>query len=305
MRVSDSSRTFLDVFEEVSCIDIDEYGRKKLNVHMMKTNANEFAYGGLIDKLIEPMVDFSVSRVTRKKLASTPGHLIKKARDEFRKIEENKGELGELLIYCFLESHMNAPKILTKYELKTSSNMYANGSDGIHFLKLDSGAYQLIFSESKMYEAIGSAISDAFTSIRLFKTELSKDGKYKPGIAFEKALLNSHLEKETFSAEDARFLERLIYPSKNEEEEELVVDDAFAVFIGYEMKITDAEKAKPADVFRAELKQKIETYVTSKKGDIVKAITDNDLIGHDIYVYVVPFTDLSDARMKIFEGLLK
>jgi len=305
MRVSDSSKTFLEAFEEVSCIDIDEYGRKKLNIYMMRTNANEFAYDALIDKLIEPMVDFSVSRVTKKKLASVPGHLVKKAREEFRKIEENKGELGELLVYCFLESHMNAPKILTKYELKTSSNMYVNGSDGIHFLKLPNGNYQLIFSESKMYQAIGSAISDAFESISLFKAELSKDGSYKPGIVFERSLLNSHLEKETFSSEDTRFLERLIYPSKNDDEEELVVDDAFAIFIGYEIKIADEEKAKPADVFRAELKQRIEKYVTSKKDDIAKAIADNGLVGHDIYLYIVPFTDLSDAREKVFRGLLK
>ena len=305
MRVSDSSNTFLDAFEVVSCTDVDEYGRKKLNIHMMKTNANEFAYDTLIDKLLEPMVDFAVSRVTRQKLASTPAHLLKKAREEFRRIEENKGELGELLLYCFLESHLKAPKILTKYELKTSSNMYANGSDGVHFLRLTNGNYQLIFSESKMYEAIGSAISDAFTSIRLFKEELSKDGEYKPGIAFEKSLLNSHIEKETFSAEDTRFLERLIYPSKTEGEEEFSVDDAFAVFIGYEMKIKDVDKAKPVDVFRAELKQKIETYVISKKEDIAKAIAKNRLTGHDIYIYVVPFTDLSDARKKVFEGLLK
>lgn len=304
MQVSNSNKSFLDAFEEVSSIDIDEYGRKKLNIQMMRTNANEFAYDALIDKLLEPMIDFSLSRVTRKKLESTPGHLVKKAREEFRKIEQNKGELGELLIYCFLESHLKAPKILTKYELKTSANNYVNGSDGVHFLKLENGNYQLIFSESKMYQAIGSAIKDAFESIKLFKQELSEDGEYKPGIVFEKSLLNSHIEKETFSPEDTKFLERLIYPSKEDNQEDIVVDDAFAVFIGYEMKIKDSDMAKPADIFRKELRQRIETYVTGKKEKIVEAIAANGLIGHDIYMYVVPFTDLSDVREKVLEGLL-
>ena len=305
MQVSDSNKTFLDAFTEVSSIDIDNYGRKKMNVYMMKTNANEFAYEALIEKLLEPMVDFAVSRVTRRKLESTPAHLLLKAREEFRRIEQNKGELGELLIYCFLEAHLHAPKILTKYELKTSSNMYVNGSDGVHFLKLPNNNYQLIFSESKMYKAIGSAISDAFTSIRLFREGVSESGVYKSGIVFEKSLLNSHLEKETFSSEDTRFLERLIYPTKKDGESDLIVDDAFAVFIGYEMQIKDEDKAKPPDIFRKELKSEIEEYVESKRDDISNAIANNGLIGHDIYVYVVPFTDLSNTREKVFEGLLR
>ena len=305
MRTAKSTAKFLDAFEEVSNSTLDEHGRKKLNVQIMKTNANEFAYDALIDKLIEPMIDFSVSRVTRNKLESDPGHLSKKAREEFRKIEENRGELGELLIYCFLESHLGAPKILTKYELKTSPNMYVNGSDGVHFLRLDNGDYQLIFSESKMYKAIGTAINSAFESIKAFKTGLTKDGKYKPGIVFEKGLLNGHIEKETFSKEDARFLERLIYPSRIEGEEEIRVDDAFAIFVGFEISIDEKDKLKRPEEFRNELKKKVETYISKKHIDISKSISRNGLNGHDIYIYIVPFTDLSETRNKIFKELLK
>ena len=61
------------------------------------------------------------------------------------------GELGELLLFCFLESQLKAPKILSKLELKTTSGLYVNGADGVHFLKLEDGNYQLIFGESKMY----------------------------------------------------------------------------------------------------------------------------------------------------------
>jgi len=305
MQISTSSTDFLNAFEEVSHCDLDDHGRKKLNIHIMNTNANEFAYEALIDNLVEPMIDFAISRVTRKKLESRPGHLIKKAREEFRRIEENKGELGELLIYCFLESHLGAPKILTKYELKTSPNMYANGSDGVHYLKLANGNYQLIFSESKMYKAIGAAITDAFESINAFKTGLTKEGEFKPGLAYERGLINGHIDKETFSAEDARFVERLIYPSKNEDEDEMIVDDAFAVFIGYEMSITEKEKAKNPTDFRKDLKLKIEKYITKKHKNIISAIEDNKLTGHDIYIYVVPFTKLSETRTKILKELVR
>lgn len=304
MRKSITTDDFLDVFEPVSQVMLDPHERKRLNIYMMKTNANEFAYDALVDKLLEPTIDFALSRATKNKYKNRPAHLSKQGRAEFRKIASNKGELGEVLLYCFLESHLNAPKILTKYELKTSSNNYANGSDGIHYVKLANGAHQLIFCEAKMYEAIGEAITDAFESIRLFKNEVNVDGEYKPGIIFEKSLLSSHLGKETFSKEDARFLERLIYPSKNAGEEEIVVDDAFAVFIGYQMKITDKDKEKPADIFRQELKEKIAKYTNKKVDAISQAIKDNNLQGHDFYIYVIPFTDLDKSRKKILEGVL-
>ena len=57
----------------------------------------------------------------------------------------------KLLLFCFLESQLKAPKILSKLELKTTSGLYVNGADGVHFLKLEDGNYQLIFGESKMY----------------------------------------------------------------------------------------------------------------------------------------------------------
>lgn len=50
-----------------------------------------------------------------------------------------------------MESQLKAPKILSKLELKTTSGLYVNGADGVHFLKLEDGNYQLIFGESKMY----------------------------------------------------------------------------------------------------------------------------------------------------------
>jgi hypothetical protein len=55
------------------------------------------------------------------------------------------GELGELLLYCFLESHINAPKILTKLEIKTSNQMDVNGADGVHLLQNTDKDYQLVF----------------------------------------------------------------------------------------------------------------------------------------------------------------
>lgn len=54
--------------------------------------------------------------------------------EKFVDYTRNNGELGELLLFCFLETHLGAPQILTKLELKTSISHYVNGADGDIFL---------------------------------------------------------------------------------------------------------------------------------------------------------------------------
>ena len=118
---------------------LDEYGKNCLNLFILKINSNEVDYDLLINMLVDPLIDFSISRVVKDKYSSRPGMLSKKAREKFVEYTRNNGELGELLLFCFLETHLGAPKVLTKLELKTSTSHYVNGADGVHFLKLDDG----------------------------------------------------------------------------------------------------------------------------------------------------------------------
>lgn len=296
MKLSISTCDFLDAFEPIIEKSIDENCTKNLNLFMIKTNANEFAYDELIDKLLDPVIDFTLSRKTRAEYDGQPGKLSKMARQKFRKVCENKGELGELLIYCFLESHLNAPKILSKYELKTSANDYVKGSDGVHFLELESGDYQLIFCESKTYLNIGTAISDAFSSIKNFKENSNGVGGNKPGLTIEKSLISSHLGQETFSDEESVFMKQLIYPKRDAFFE---IDNAFAVFIGYEMKISEVDKGMTNANFRNKLKTDIQKYVENYIEKITTEIKNNGLLGHSFYLYILPFTDLDASRERI------
>ena len=98
-------------------------------------------------------------------------HLSRKARKKFKEAVKNDEELGELLLFCFLEGHLDAPKILTKLELKASNQLYVNGSDRVHLKKLSDKKYQLIFGESKTYD-------DAFSIFIGYKIDV-KDKQQK------------------------------------------------------------------------------------------------------------------------------
>ncbi len=293
---------FLDSFDHLWTTDLDNYSKDKLSLFILKINANEFNYDLLEENLIDPVIDYSLSRQVKEKYKNRAGTLSKKAREKFVEYARNNGELGELLLFCFLETHLKAPKILTKLELKTSTSHYVNGADGVHFFKSDDGNYELIFGESKTYEDMTAALTAAFKSIYDFKNGVNNKGNSKSGIQYEKALISDNLFKETFDEEEKKFLEGLIYPKK---ENTFYVDDAFAIFIGFQIDISDEDKALPVNIFREKIKKIVSEEVTKRTSHITKKIKEYSLQGHNFYIYVVPFTDIDKKRKEVMEEITK
>lgn len=274
---------------------LDAHKKTKLDLFVLNMNANEFDYETFKNRLLDPIIDFALSRKVKEKYKSQAGTQSKKAREKFKK-NLNTGELGEFLLFCFLENHLKAPKILTKLELKTSTSTYVHGSDGVHFFKLKNGNYQLIFGESKTIKSLTTAITDAFKSIHDFKNCVNQEGGKKSGLPYEKCLINDEIEKETFSREEKEFIEKIVYPSSDSEFE---VDDAFGIFIGYEIIITDKNKKLPNTDFRNKIQQKIKKEVESSFSHISQKIIKCDLSGHNFYIYVLPFSNLDKHRRDI------
>lgn len=302
MKLSIQNFEFLDSFDHLNSYELDDYGMNKLNLFSLKINANQFDYQNLQSNLIDPLVDFALSRAVRTEHANKPGSLSKKAREKFIDYLNNKGELGELLLYSFLESHLKAPKIMSKLELKTSTSHYVNGADGVHFLKLTNGDYQLIFGESKTEASITTAITNAFKSIYEFKNEINSNGSKKSGLPYEKSLISDHLIAETFSDQERLFIKSIIKPTR---ERNFEVDDAFGIFVGYEITINDTDKKLPNKIFREKVKLQIKTEVEGKFSHILKKIEEFNLYGHNFYIYILPITELSKNRELIQEGITK
>ena len=77
-------------------------------------------------------------------------------------------ELGEIMIYAFLEEKLKAYKLLSKIELSTDASQYMSEADGIHFLCADgnSSLYnQMVFGSSNIVGDIIDAIDQAFEAI--------------------------------------------------------------------------------------------------------------------------------------------
>ena len=77
-------------------------------------------------------------------------------------------ELGEIMVYAFLEEKLKAHKLLSKIELSTDASQYGSVTDGIHFLCADGNAAlynQMVFGASNIVGDIIDAIDQAFDTI--------------------------------------------------------------------------------------------------------------------------------------------
>lgn len=277
----------------------------KLNLFTLRVTNNEFVYDELIESLGNQLHTFALSRkevkqlIDEGKLRTLTDRAKERLRDHRNIKGEGKtegGELGEILLYCFLESHLNAPKILTKLELKTSAQMFVHGADGVHLLNLDDKNYQLILGEAKLIGDLSVGVTKAFSSIASL---LEDKGKKKN---FELQLVNSQLVKEAYDEGIYDFLKKIIIPSAKDDETNM--DYSFGIFIGFNIDVTDAEKLLSNSEFRDCIRKKIVEKVEGNIAAINKQIELAHFTGYNFYLYVLPFTDLESKRKQLVEGLL-
>ena len=202
------------------------------------------------------------------------------------------GELGEILLYLFLEQKLNAPKLLSKIELKTSGNQYVFGSDAVHLLKIDGKtipSFQLVLGESKIKGDLKSAVDAAFKSI----------GAAEKNQENEIRLIEKNILAESFDAETTEFIKSLIVPSKRDLS--INVDNAFGIFLGYSLKMENSQNSN--DDFRVQATKQMEQDLLDIAPYIEKKITKSGLSGYSFYIYLLPFNDASDDRAAIIQKL--
>lgn len=288
---------FLDLFHH-DLNDVKLENQNKLNLFTLKVKNNAFAYDELTENLGNILYSFALSRnevnllVKEHKL----GTLISRAKEKLRAYNVNEGELGEILLYCLLEAHLNAPKILTKLELKTAPNDYVKGADGVHLLKLTESEYQLVLGESKMHSDLKDGIYEAFGSIKKLLT--SNAGK----LSFEVDLVNSQLIKEVFDENQYEIIKKILVPSARDDENYL--DYSFGIFLGYDVSIAEEDLKLSNTEFRNKIREQIKTEIQAVVKSLNTQLKKSDFNGFNFYVYVIPFSDIKSKRKEIIKDIV-
>ena len=58
----------MESFDLLWSKDLDKYKKNKLNLFVLKINSNEFDYDLLVDMLLDPVIDYSISRQVKENI---------------------------------------------------------------------------------------------------------------------------------------------------------------------------------------------------------------------------------------------
>lgn len=270
----------------------------RLNLHILKITNNQFEISPLLRELSNSILTFCLSKKEYQQYIDEQrfGELNLIAQERFRDYQSNDGEFGELLLYCLLESHLGAPKILTKMNLKTSHNDYVKGADGVHLLKLNDDEYQIVFGESKMYKNVRAGLKNAFESINSFLTHS------KNNVDYEMQILNAHFHQEVLEENAYEEIKKIILPSA--QEDEIQTDKAFGIFVGFNLEVDkDLKKRLSNKEFNIEIRKRVSEIVQKEFSYIESLIDKYDLYGYNFYIYCIPFSEMSETRKAVIKKL--
>ena len=286
------------IFNRIHKENLDGVNNNVLNLYMLNTENKLFNYDQLYEYLLQNICQYVFDR---RKINETQNDPIKSrtiildALSQLRKITSNKdqgagGELGEILLYIFLEQDLNAPKLFSKVELKTNPQDYVKGADGIHFkFRTDTEGkkiLQLVIGEAKIVNDLNNGINAAFKSIN---TYLSNNTQ-------EIILLDTHLMNQMVDEEEANELKEYILSVPRKKKETV-----FGIFIGYSIKYEGKEDNN--DNYDKKIIQENLQQVMNYRQKIIDKINDYHVSNYEFNFYFLPFHNAMNDRKIIIDQL--
>ena len=212
-----------------------------------------------------------------------------------REAADTKGtgnELGEIMIYAFLEEKLKAYKLLSKIELSTDAAQYMSEADGIHFLCADgTGATynQMVFGASHIKGDVKDAIDQAFESI--VKIDAHEDSEI---YMIEHTVLDRFFEED-----DLSILKKCVIPVEGKKTN---YETSYGVFLSYDLGILPAGRTD--DELREIIKEKLELDAKEHAEYIAQKIKDCGLENHAFYFYLLPLNDAESEKKTIMQHVL-
>lgn len=208
--------------------------------------------------------------------------------------QQNTGNsLGEILLYAFLEQILDAPKIMSKVELFSTTNIQSSKCDGIHLLSLGGYGqpyYQLVFGSSSVVGDMRDAIDQAFDAIM----DIEQTNKNRLQL-----LEPSSLDRD-FDPETARQIKEVVFPKKGSS---VVRDTAYGVFIGYTLGLNPASYSTMQ--YQNALNHKMNTDIKNHAAYIARQINSRGLGTHSFYFYILPLNDADKDKSDIMEKAMR
>lgn len=202
-------------------------------------------------------------------------------------------ELGELLLYIFLEQVLNAPKLMSKIELGNYGGFLTSESAGIHLLTATSAVpfNQIVLGTSMINDSLQAAIDSAFADAKKLKNR-KKD---------ERHFVESNIFTGSFPPDVSDQLEAIILPTETSGKKPAT---AFGMFLGYTLKGVP-QSGKSVNTYQNDVLTQLKTDISNQIPFIESKITQYGFDGYSLYIYLLPFTNADDDKKNIMDKLLQ
>lgn len=270
---------------QIFCLKFDDYD---FDYHCLwKHLRNNIGYYVYSRRLIKQYIDddeisaLAYDAITHIKELKSKGHLT------------SENELGELLLYIFLEQVLNAPKLMSKVEFSNHGGVFTSESVGIHLLTADEVVpfNQIILGTSMIDGDIQTAIDSAFLDAQKLK-DRKKD---------ERRFVESSIFAASFPTKVYDQLEAIILPTEVNVKKPAT---AFGIFLGYTLNgVTASDKS--IDDYQTEVFERLKSDILKQVPYIESKIEQYGLDGYSLYIYMLPFTDADRDKKNIMDKLLQ
>ena len=201
-------------------------------------------------------------------------------------------ELGEILLYAFLETVLGAPKIYSKIELNSSVKSGISACDGMHLRALEGRtlSYEMIFGTSSVVGDLGYAIDEAIECIQQISGRTTEELQIVDSTVFE------------LPADDpvALQLKDILKPAPGKD---IYRDTAFGIFLGYTIGL-DYSRYNSSD-YREALEKKMDMDIKYYAPYIKVKMYKLGLNNRSFYVYVLPFDNAEDDKKSIMKAVMR
>ena len=286
------------LFNKVHEEEFDVVNHNSLRLFMLNVENKLFNYDELYEYVLSNLANYVFDRQRNAEADADPRigrRILLDAIAHLREITSEKdsgagGELGEVLLYLFLEQDLNAPKLFSKVELKTSRMDYVKGSDAIHFkFRTDNNGnrvLQLVIGEAKIKNDLREAIKEAFISVNTYLENNIQD----------RLLLDTHLLKQVVTEEEGKELKEYILSVPRKKKETI-----FGMFLGYSIKYLGEDDSN--DEYERKIVTENINQVMGYKQYIIDKIREYKISNYEFNFYFLPFHNAMRDRKLIVENL--
>lgn len=301
--VSTKGEVFSRVEQISHSVSIEDTNTKAY-CHMLKIDANgNLRLNDLIDYIYTRLIDYAIPRkeIEEAILYSTEtGSVAKiaalqtKAQRLFTNIG-NTGEGGELLLYILTTEVLRLPQLISKMSLKTSTQMYYHGADGIHVgFDIENGNMHLYWGESKMYSSLSDAISNCVESLKGFLLDpMGADSVQERDLHLITSSISSNINDE----ESENLLVRFF--NKDDDFSNNVIYKGIC-FIGFDSNKYPSgdDLSQTTELLKSEFESQLKEWYSKVNKGVCKY---PNLKQKEIHVFLMPFPSVEDFRKRFLE----